>query len=752
MLLYPVKEIKKLKPPKYGVGEAADFQAFIEFCKQFSSNVNISLLHKAYEFNVEVNRNLFRKSGEQFYTHPLEVASFLVENIMYNDELIASALLHDVIGKNEMFDINDIESEFGEIIAQIVDNVHRITSLERRNLNDIEYFRRLILALTTDVRIIFIKIADRFIDMKTISYLRGETQQKFAEDTFQVYVPLAHRFGFYAIKSELEDMAFRVLDKSNYDRIVRKLKMTKRECDEYLRKFSAPIIQMLQNLPVLKDNNIYFEVHGRVKHIYSIYNKTLLRGKPVDELYDIIGIRIILDTEDESICEKVMNEIKNIYKYIPETYKDYIRNPKPNGYKSIHCAFIGKDEQKVEVQVRTLNMHLIAERGIAAHYRYKSGLVSVDSVFDDQQIEQWIQEIRRMLANKEEVPVEKLLESFKYDIFSNEIYVFTPTHEIKILPKNATVLDFAYYIHTDVGNRCAGAKVNGRTSNLFTQLQNGDVVEIITASNLEPELTWLNKVVTSKAKNAILKYFTKKIRKQYREGNKFFEKLLDEVDLLSNKVKLLNLCLKFFNFSNSREFYIELGKSVELRNAVDFFIHFLKENDLKIDEKMLNNYPILKKVVEISEKRRNLDPNVHKIEMADCCLPVRGDSVVAYLSDNTVIVHRVDCKWMKYQVAGFAMRKIEFRWDYVNQPDFDIGLKFSASNNQFILDLMTQVLQGRDDCMIVSASKQETTPNNYFWRFYLKVRDNTIVDIIKKKIENSYLDVKVERVGKEQLS
>ncbi|MCX7908295.1 MAG: RelA/SpoT family protein [Ignavibacteria bacterium] len=747
MLLYPEKKIKEVTFPKYGKGEEADFEAFLEFCQQVGDNINLDLLKKAYEFNINANKNLFRKSGEPFYIHPLEVATFLVQYIMYDNEMVASAILHDVLGKEGRLTLNDIQSEFGNVISQMVDNIHRITNLERKEIGDIEYFRRLILALTTDVRIIFIKIADRLHDMKTISYLSPETQRKFAEDTLQIYVPLAHRFGFYLIKSELEDICFRILDRENYDKIVRKLNMTKKERDEYLKEFAKPIIETLKKMSLLRDKQIKFEVHGRVKHIYSIYNKTLLRGKPVEELYDLIGLRLILDTEDETICEKVIEEIKKIYPFVPETYKDYIKNPKPNGYKSIHCAFIGTGGQKVEVQVRTKKMHLIAEKGFAAHYRYKSGTISMDSVFDDPQIDKWVQDIRDLLAKKEEIPVEKLLESFKYDIFSNEIYVLTPKQELKILPKGSIVLDFAYSIHTDVGNRCAGAKINGKTSSIFTPLKNGDVVEVILGENLEPELAWLEKVVTSKARNSILKYFNQNRSEHQQKGKDFFESLLLEYELERNKNKVLNQCLKILKYPTSNDFFIELSKADELKSIVKLLLKVLKANNFKINPKDFEKDIELKKIWDFTQNRMLLDDKTYEIVFAKCCLPVRGDDAVAYAYGDKIVIHRQDCKSGLLQIGNSVTRKIEFKWDAIDRDLFELGVKLTSLISEHIHILLGQIFQEEKDIYITHIINESFGLGYFVYKFYLRVKDNSLINKMKNIIQTNKLDINIERVG-----
>jgi GTP pyrophosphokinase len=747
MLIFPNKLSTKISQPVFGRGEEPDFQAFLNFCKFFSPNVNVDLLEKAFQFNLEANRNLFRKSGDPYYVHSLEIATFLVNNLMYNDELIASALMHDILGKSELITTREIQTVFGPVISQIVENVNKITSLEKQGIGDIEYFRRLILAITTDVRIIFIKIADRYQDMKTINFLLPEVQRKLAEDTMQIYVPLAHRFGFYVIKSELEDIAFRVLDKENYDKIARKLRMTKRDRDKYLLDFAKPIVEKLKTLSFL--DFIRFEIHGRVKHIYSIYKKTLLRGKPVDELYDLIGLRIILDTDDETICGKVMEEIKKIYPYLPETYKDYIKNPKPNGYQSIHCAFIGPGNEKVEVQVRTRKMHLIAEKGIAAHYRYKSDFVSVDSIFEDPQIERWVQEIRDLIAKKESVPTEKLLESFKYDIFSNEIYVLTPKQEIKILPKNASVLDFAYSIHTDVGNKCAGVKINNRTASIFTPLKNGDVVEVILSDNLEPELSWFDKVVTSKAKNAILKFYNQKKAEHQRNGEKIFKDLLENYGLTQKKTKILNLCLKILKYSNASEFYIELSKIKQLKNVTDLLIAFLKRNNLNINDELIKmDNSLIPLRVYLEENRLQIDDKAYQIIYSDCCLPVRGDKIVSYATFDKIYVHRSECPNTKLLLAEEHTRKVDFGWDMTSKDSFEMGVKITAKSQEIIYSILTQAFQERGDVLVKALYKKCTGTETTSFILILTVKDNSFFDRIAEVAKTKSSDVIIERIGK----
>lgn len=748
MLLFPERKIIESGTPKYGKSEVRDFETFVNYCKKFADNLNLDLLKKAYDFNLEANKNLYRKSGEPFYLHPLEVATFLVEYVMFDNDMVISSLLHDVLGKGGLITINDIELEFGTVIAQLVDNVYRITMLERKAIGDIEYLRRLVLSLTTDVRIIFIKIADRFHDMKTISYLSPDLQKKYAEDTIQVYVPLAHRFGFYIIKSELEDICFRVLDRENYDKIVRKLNMTKKERDEYLKSFAEPIVEKVKSLKEIMGKNINFEVHGRVKHVFSIYNKTLLRGKPVEELYDLIGLRIILDTEEDSLCENVIEEIKKIYKYLPETYKDYIKNPKPNGYQSIHCAFVGKGGHKVEVQIRTRKMHLVAEKGIAAHYRYKSGLISMDSIFDDPQIEKWVQDIRDILARKEEVPVDKILESFKYDIFSNEIYVLTPKQEIKILPKGSIALDFAYSIHTELGNRCAGAKINGRTCSIFTPLKNGDIVEIIQGQNLEPEYSWFEKVVTSKAKNAIQKYFTQSRVEYLRTGRDFFDTILSDLDVNAKRSKLLNQCLKILKYPNSKDFYIELGKVEELRNILRLLITFLKKMNFKFDNEKIKQDKELKKILDFSEKRILLGEETFEIFFSECCLPVPDDDAIAFVQGKKIFIHRSECKNSEFEVVLPETLKIPFDWKSIEKNFFEFAMRIKSPMPDQVFLLLNHVFQAKKDVQINYFLKELNEFNFFSCKLFLTVKDNSIAKAITDFIETRNLDIHFERIGK----
>ncbi|MCX7879570.1 MAG: RelA/SpoT family protein [Ignavibacteria bacterium] len=724
MLLYPVdKKEKSIVLPKYGKSIDKDFDSFIQFCSHFAETPDISLLKRAYDFNVRANHNLLRKSGDPYYIHPLEVATIVVKNIGYDNIMVASALLHDVLGKNNLFSIEDIRSEFGDTIAEIVQNIDRITYFENNEIGEIEYYRRLLLSLFTDVRIIFIKISDRLYEMRNIFYEMPETQSKLAEDTLQIYAPLADRFGLAPIKSELEDISFRVLDRKNYEYVVKELKMSKGLRENYLKEISNSIVDVLKRMQVLNDNNISFEVHGRVKHIYSIYHKSLLRQKPISELYDLFGLRIIIDTDNPMICYEVMNSISYLFPRIEGTYKDYIKNPKPNGYQSLHCAFLWENKQKFEVQIRTRDMHILSEKGLTAHYKYKSGFVPADSVLESAEIENWMNEVRKILEQANEVPTEKLFESFKYGVFTEEIYVVTPRNEVKILPKGSSLLDFAYLIHTDLGLHCLAGKVNGRIKPLSYQLQNGDVVEIITSENTEPDYSHLNIVQTSKARNAIEKYLKLKEKKLVLSGKDIVNSLIRSSNLHFSKDKLIELTSSFLGFANLKDFYIALTRDKDWQEILTrLFSRLKKVSELPKKKDLIKELGLEK---ELLLKNKTVDKILQlykdNLVMANCCLPVPGDEAIFYIHNNTGIVHRKNCpvfldKFLKEDIVYF-----NFKWELIETGRFETRIIVSANDRAKLYEAFEKYFNKISSSKIYFVGIRNQTSSNEDFSVFVTV-------------------------------
>jgi guanosine-3',5'-bis(diphosphate) 3'-pyrophosphohydrolase len=386
--------------------------------------------------------------GEPYFNHPYEVAMIVASEIPLDDISVASALLHDIV-EDTNFTLEDIQAEFGEKIARIVDGLTKITGIfesDNRGIIEAENYRKLLLALSTDVRVILVKFADRLHNMRTLEYLPEHKRKRIAQETLEIYAPLAHRFGLAQIKWELEDLAFKYLNPEAYEDIARRVAQTRKQREEYIKEFAKPIEKSLA------ERGFKFEISGRPKHLYSIYNKMVKRGKAFEEIYDLFAVRIILDTEDKNDCWTVYGIVTDIYRAVPERFKDYITNPKSNGYRSIHTTVIGPGGKMVEVQIRTRAMHEIAEKGLAAHWKYKENITETDKQF-----EEWVKWVRDVLENQTDMT--QFIEDLKLNLFQDEIYVFTPKGDLKVLPRGATPVDFAFEIHTEIGLRCIGAKV-----------------------------------------------------------------------------------------------------------------------------------------------------------------------------------------------------------------------------------------------------------------------------------------------------
>ena len=455
-----------------------------------SRKVNEKLISNAFRFALDAHKNDKRQSGEPFITHPYEVALILAKEIPIDDITIAAALLHDVIEDTE-FTIKDIQEEFGKEVAEIVDGATQIEGIvENYELKQIESYKKMLLSMTLDLRVMLIKFADRLHNLRTLEFLSSKRQYRMAQETLDIYAPLAHRFGLSKLKSELEDMSFKYLNRKEYDKIANRIKDKKRERERFLKKFIEPIKESLTK------ENYKFEIYARAKHIYSIYQKLKKQEKGFDDIYDLLAVRVILDSNNKYDCFSVYGIVSQLYAPIPERFKNFISVPKQNGYMSLHTTVMSTEGRRVEVQIRTKEMHEVAEKGIAAHWKYKENLN-----INDKKIEEWMKNIRETFENaaKEDITTGQLIENFKLELFQNEIYCFTPKGELKILPSGATPVDFAFAIHTQVGMKCIGAKVNGKIVPLDTQLKSGNQIEIITSKNQKPKLDWEKFVVTHKA-------------------------------------------------------------------------------------------------------------------------------------------------------------------------------------------------------------------------------------------------------------
>ena len=669
-------------------------------CRKNLHSVDEDLLSRAFALSLDAHKHNIRASGEPYFHHPYEVALVVAKEIPLDDISVASALLHDVVEDTEV-ELKDIRAEFGDTIADIVDGATKITDIfESHEVTQAETYRKLLLSMVNDIRVMLVKFADRLHNMRTLEYLPPEKQLKMAKETLDIYAPFAHRFGLGKLKWELEDLSFKHLYRTEYDQVARQLRSRRREREHYINRFVVPIRKRLEDL------DIQFEIEGRPKHIYSIHNKMVKRGKPLDEIYDLFAVRIILDTKENSDCFIVYGIVSEIYKPVAERFKDYISIPKQNGYQSIHTTVIGPEGRMVEVQIRTRAMHEIAEKGVAAHWMYKESKMSLDK-----ELESWINWVREIFEQKSEETPKQLMESFKLNLYQEEIYVFTPKGDLKILPRSATPIDFAFEIHSNVGFHCIGAKVNGRIVPLNTLLRSGDQVEIITSRNQKPNADWEKTAVTHKAKQHIRKWIREETRKKSEEGR----------DLWHKKLKKH----KFHVDDDDLAKYIH---SLRIENLQDFFVA-IQEAKLDCDD-IIDNLMVRSKhpvadggKAESAEQKSIFDrflTSAREItsgisilgttdnflhQYAKCCNPIPGDEIVGFVTVGEGIkIHRKDCRNVISMRLAESERLVEVSWPNTNGPDFIVALRVAGKDRPGLLSDITHAISMFENTNIRSVN------------------------------------------------
>src|SRR4030095_7153446 len=521
----------------------------LAICRKNLAECNEKLISDAFKFSLNAHRLDKRASGEPFIIHPYEVATIIAKEIPLDDITVASALLHDVV-EDTKFTYDDVKAEFGETIADIFDGATKIEGMfENYEAKQVENYRKMLLSMSDDIRVILIKFADRLHNMRTLEYLNPERQVRMARETMEIYAPLAHRLGLSRVKTEFEDLAFKYLDRKFYKEISKKVIAKKKERESYVNKFIQPIKEEMDK------QGFKYEISGRAKHLYSISKKMNSRGKSFEEIYDLFAVRIILDTADRNDFFTVYGIASEIYIPVPERFKDYISLPKQNGYQSIHTTLIGPEGKMVEVQIRTRDMHEVAEKGVAAHWKYKENIN-----VNDNQMEDWISWIRDLFENssKESTP-KQIMEGLKLNLYQDEIYVFTPKGDLKILPVNSTPVDFAFDIHTEVGYKCIGAKVNGKIVPLDSKLKSGDQVEVITSKIKKPHIDWEKFVVTHKAKSEIHKFLNIERRQRIDAGKELWEKKLKKMKLALTEDELIKLLARL-KFESIQSLYLAIAE------------------------------------------------------------------------------------------------------------------------------------------------------------------------------------------------
>ncbi|MFA5804447.1 MAG: bifunctional (p)ppGpp synthetase/guanosine-3',5'-bis(diphosphate) 3'-pyrophosphohydrolase [Melioribacteraceae bacterium] len=644
----------------------------LKICKKNLPSVNEALIKKAFQLSHESHKNDFRASGEPYFNHPYEVAMIVAREIPLDDISVVSALLHDVVEDSDI-SLDFIAKEFSKEVAEIVDGVTKIGGVFKgQEITQAENYRKMLLSMVKDVRVILVKFADRLHNMRTLEFVHPQKQRRIAKETLEIYAPFAHRFGLGILKWEMEDLSFKYLNKEAYDDIANKIKNTRKERESFISRFSKPITEKL------KEHHIKYELGGRPKHLYSVYRKMIIQNRPFEDIYDLLAIRIILESDDTNDCYYVLGIINQLYKPIADRFKDFISIPKKNNYQSIHTTVIGPDGKLVEVQIRTRKMHEIAERGVAAHWKYKENTTT-----KDKDLEEWVSWIRDIFehASKDEATKE-ILASFKLNLYQDEIYIFTPKGDLRRLPLNSTPVDFAFEIHSNVGYKCIGAKVNGKIVPLDTVIHSGDQVEIITSKNQHPNKSWLQFVQTHKAKNSIRKYLNKEEEKLLDSGKEIWDRKIKKLKLSFTSDDLSKLVRKL-KFDNNRQFFRAIA--LDKLNLDEILNPKVETDEKESVEVAFDKFANIARntaggiVVEGDSKG-------FAYSYAKCCNPIPGDQVIGYVTIGEGIkIHRKDCKNLINMIKTNEERLIPVNWPKSDGAFFVAGLSIRGDDVPGIL-------------------------------------------------------------------
>jgi GTP pyrophosphokinase len=638
-----------------------EFVKLRELIAKYNPDADFKLIEKAYEISAAAHEGQVRVSGDPYIIHPVEVGCILAELEM-DDKSIAAGILHDTI-EDTALTYAQIKKEFGEEIAELVDGVTKLTKIPYTTKQEIqaENFRKMFLAMAKDIRVIIIKLCDRLHNMRTLKFMAKEKQLQTARETMDIYAPLAHRLGISRIKWELEDLCFRYLDEKNYYDLVEKIAKKRREREEYIKNIIEDVKIKTEEV------GIEASIDGRAKHLYSIFRKMSTQNKTIEQIYDLFAIRVIVDSVKD--CYSVLGLIHELFKPMPGRFKDYISMPKPNMYQSLHSTVIGPEGIPFEVQIRTWEMHRVAEVGIAAHWQYKEGEYSEKSYAEK------LSWLRQMIDwQKDARDPEEFMETLKIDLFTDEVFVFTPKGDVKSLKAGSTPIDFAYSIHSAIGNRMIGAKINGRIVNLDYELKNGDIIEIITSSASNgPSRDWLKIAKTSQARNKINQWFKKEKREEnVEQGKETFEKELKRSGITMSQVlksEYLESILKKYNFHSIEDLFAAIALGAITINKV---MARLKEEYRKSLPPEEQKNMLIDQIDKESKKKNKTAPDsgvvVKGIEnclvrLSRCCNPVPGDEIIGYITRGRgVSVHRSDCSNVKNNIIDGDARLIDVHW------------------------------------------------------------------------------------------
>lgn len=704
------------------------------------------LIRKAFDVAVDGHKNQRRKSGEAYVFHPISVAKIVASEIGLDATSIASALLHDVVEDSPDYTISDIEQLFGETVARIVNGLTKISSLKKdKDISlQAENFRKMLLTLNDDVRVIIIKIADRLHNMQTIHSLREDKQLKIASETLYIYAPLAHKIGLYNIKSDLEDLALKYTEPEIYDSILLKIKESKEEQDQYINKISSILDKALTK------EKIKYSIKGRPKSIYSIRRKMQRQGVSFDEVYDKFAVRIIYKSglkNEKFLAWKIYSIVTDFFRPNPTRLRDWISSPKSTGYEALHITVMGPEGKWVEVQIRSERMNEIAEKGYAAHYKYKQN----DSN-NDETLEDWIGKLQEVMDNPEANAVD-FVEEFKLNLYAKEIFVFTPNGDLKSLPKEATPLDFAFSIHTEIGIKTRGAKVNGKLVPLNYKLQSGDQVSIITSENAKPTSNWLDYATTGRARSKIKSSLKEDKKIIAEDGKEILRRKLKQMKIILDE-RSVNELVNYFNLQTSLDLFYRVGigsidngmlkKYAASRSNV--LVSFIKNKITRkksINPELINNEEITSKydMLVFGKEQEKLN-----YKLSICCNPIPGDKVFGFLSiKDGIKVHKKTCPNALSLQSNYAYRIIDAKWIDSTQQVFRAVIKLTGIDEKGLVNDITKLISGNMNVNIKSI-KFDTDSGTFNGEIAVEVNNNNFVTKLMNRLQKINGIEKVSRV------
>ena len=705
---------------------------FMEYIHTYLTDDECNQVLKAFELADKAHEGQFRASGEPYIMHPLAVADILA-HLQIDHITLMAALMHDVV-EDTSYSKEDLEEMFGSEVAFLVDGVTKLNQFQYETKEDrqMENYRKMILAMAKDVRVVVIKLGDRLHNMRTLKHMRSDKQKRIAKETLEIFAPLAHRLGIFNVKWELEDLSFRYLEPEKYYDLVDQMKQKRQVREDIVND------TMSQLTKALGEANIKADIKGRPKHFYSIYKKMKKDNRDLSQIYDLLAVRVIVDSIPD--CYAVLGIAHSLWKPLPYRFKDYISMPKSNMYQSLHTTVIGTMGQPVEIQIRTWEMHRVSEYGVAAHWRYKEGNKNGDKEFD-----QKVAWLRQVLEWQDTSNPTELVNALKLDVFSGEVFVFTPKGDVVKLPIGSVPLDFAYRVHTDVGHRCVGAKVNGKIVPLDYTLQNGDIVDIITSKTSKPSLDWLNIVGSSESKS--------KIRNWFKRENKA-ENIEKGLEALEKEAKRLNYSWKELIADNRLQ---QVTKQLKAGTEEEMFAA-CGYGGIPVSTVLLRLIELYKKSKEAEESKRSTEQIIEKLKsqgqkktkngtgvlvkgeagvmvrMAKCCNPVPGDDIIGYITRGRgVSVHRCDCSSMGHTPEDLE-RMIEVSWDGSSGESFHVGIDIQAyDRNGLLMEVMAVLSELKITITNINAKVQEDTKNVSI-NVTVDIRDISQLDFVMTKL------------------